>query len=514
MAEFNPEPSDTIKIGAQTFRVQPHPMVPSFAFGQEGRKAFVFKVENTSRHKNYYALKKFKHAYRLANLVDVCQSLAQFAHLPGMGVCRRECITEHNNQTLLREYTDLEFAVLMPWMNGSTWYDFIVNETAIDLDSSLQIAWKTSLVLAGLEEAGLAHCDIAAPNVIIDLDGSEVHLVDVEDLFAPDMQKPQAVPAGTDGYNHHTAGAGQWGPFADRFAGAVLLAEMLGWHNPDIREQADGEHYFSLDDLQQDCDSYHLLHTTLHDIQPVLADLFEEAWYSPTMEDCPPLQEWADVIDPLARPSPVKEWVPLTAYPRPAAAHPGNWKQAKSAKPKTVTLPTVDDAPRTAYVSIAQPPAPGGPLLGFEPIAISTPPPSNGDADSSEPLSALSKEAEDAAQTTSEADSESSAGKGQPQASLAKSLKSLAAPHLSSNQPQADGSYTLNWQPVPDATYYVIQESSSMGFFGGKQSTVADSTQWPVSNRDSGTYYYRVRAHTDADFGEWSNIVFIKVKAS
>ena len=503
MPEFNPAPSDQITIGRDTYRVLPHPMVPAFAFGQEGRKAFVFQLGHTSRRR-LHALKKFKEVFRYPELADICRALAQFAHLPGMGVCRRECLTGPEYDDPLREFPDLEYAVLMPWMNGSTWYDLVVNRTPIDPESSLQIAWKTSLVLAGLEAAGLAHCDIAAPNVIIDMDGGEVHLVDVEDIYAPGMLPPQAVPAGTEGYNHLTAAAGLWSPSADRFAGAVLQAEMLAWHNPAVRDQADEEHFFASDQMQQDSEVYRLLVDMLYDTSPALAELFEVAWFSPTLDDCPPLEAWADVLDPLARPSPVKEWVPLTALPGPAAPHPGNWDQ-----PDQPSEPTHPPVP-----TLSAPSAPGGPLIGFRPIDTSSlpelTPAAKGGAAPIEP------QPEVAPEETRPLDLPDDGG---PEFEGQSDLSPLLIappdpPHLSVSQPDGDGSYVLIWEVVAEATHYLLQESTTMDFSGGKQSTVRGATQWRVGQRTPATYYYRLRAYTDEDFSEWSNIVFVKLTAA
>ena len=73
------------------------------------------------------------------------------------------------------------------------------------------------------------------------------------------------------------------------------------------------------------------------------------------------------------------------------------------------------------------------------------------------------------------------------------------------------GSYVLTWSAVPDAAYYVLQESQTMNFSGGSQAAVQDVTRWHVNTRPPGTYYYRVRAHTDDEYGEWSNIEFVKI---
>jgi serine/threonine protein kinase len=640
MPDFNPSPRDKITIAGDTYRVAAHPSVPTFAFGQEGRKAFVFQLEHTKRHK-LFALKKFKPAFRYADLSDICQMLAQFAHLPGMGVCRRKCLTGPDYKGLLREFPDLEYAVLMPWMNGSTWYDLVVGKTTIDPESSLQMAWKSSLVLAELEKAGLAHCDIAGPNVIIDMDAGEVHLVDVEDMYAPGMPQPQAIPAGTDGYHHLTSGDGQWGPSADRFAGAVLLAEMLGWHDPTVRDQSDEEHYFALGDMQQDSDAYRLLVNALHDTSPNLAGLFERAWFAPTFDDCPPLSEWAAVLDPLARPSPVREWVPLVAVPAPAAPHPGNWEEPQPPPADTQPAPATPPTPATPAPASpppepsapppspsgpsVQPPEPGGPLVGFRPIdpsslpplkpapaangepapiplppepetappearPIEPPPPSGPVATEPEPLPiepppepepaaaeprpieppppprpvAVEPEPLPIEPPPEPEPAAAEAGPIEPpppdepepvppkaeKPTLREWLRSLRfrreapsdvpalpppdppgdatpdseeddastlriappdTPRLSISRPDSDGSYVLTWSAVPDATYYVLQESTTMNFSGGSQATVQDATKWHVNARPPGTYYYRVRAHTDDEYGEWSNIEFVKM---
>jgi serine/threonine protein kinase len=166
MAEFNPSPHDDVVIGGQTYRVMPHPAVPTFAFGQEGRKAFVYQVAQGGNGTRY-ALKKFKEAYRVPALVDVCDALARFAAWPGLEVCARECLHHPAHNDALDDYPDLEYAVLMPWIVGSTWYDIIIGMRRLSRLQALGIANATAQVLAALEEAGLAHGDIAAANVIV-----------------------------------------------------------------------------------------------------------------------------------------------------------------------------------------------------------------------------------------------------------------------------------------------------------------------------------------------------------
>jgi WD40 repeat protein len=123
-------------------------------------------------------------------------------------------------------------------------------------------------------------------------------LVDVEGLYAPGLPRPEVLPSGSSGYAHRTAREGLWGPTADRFAGAVLLAEMLGWGDESVREACYGETYFDPAEMPSvaqasACDRYQTLLSALarHYDQPV-ADLFERAWTSETLADCPTFGEW------------------------------------------------------------------------------------------------------------------------------------------------------------------------------------------------------------------------------
>jgi hypothetical protein len=412
MAEFNPSPHDDVVIGGQTYRVMPHPAVPAFAFGQEGRKAFVYQVAQGGNG-NRYALKKFKEAYRVSALVDVCDALARFAAWPGLEVCARECLHYPTHSDALDDYPDLEYAVLMPWIVGSTWYDIIIGMKPLNRLQALGIANATAQVLAALEESGLAHGDIAAANVIVNwndtLRAGTAHLIDVEDLYAPGFPPPGALPAGTDGYAHQTAAEGLWGPHSDRYAGAVILAEMVAWHVAEIRKEAEEEHYFAANEMQVDSPRYQLIHQVLADTHPALGDLLEQAWESKMLEACPRMQDWYDVIYDVYHQEKLSEvvsvWQPIAlpqgglpdAAPRsapilppaepeserptpdPEPAVPDQAAQravAESAAPTPPPAITAPPAPPPAPVSTGTPGTPGpitpppagGPVVEWRPI--------------------------------------------------------------------------------------------------------------------------------------------------
>jgi serine/threonine protein kinase len=398
MAEFNPSPHDDVVIGGQTYRVMPHPAVPTFAFGQEGRKAFVYQVAQGGNGMRY-ALKKFKEAYRVETLVDVCDALARFAAWPGLEVCARECLHYPKHGDALDDYPDLEYAVLMPWIVGSTWYDIIIGMRPLNRLQALGIANATAQVLAALEESGLAHGDIAAANVIVNWNDTTrtgtTHLIDVEDLYAPGFPPPGALPAGTDGYAHQTAVEGLWGPYSDRFAGAVILAEMAAWHVAEIRKEAEEEHYFAANEMQVDSPRYRLMRRVLADTHPALGDLLGQAWESEALEDCPRMQDWYDVIYDVYHQEKLSEvvsvWQPIAlpqgglpdAAPRSAPSHPPVSAPERAAPEPEPTPPdrAVEQATPTPPPAIAPPPVPPSTPASTGAVSMPTPispPPAEG----------------------------------------------------------------------------------------------------------------------------------------
>ena len=82
-------------------------------------------------------------------------------------------------------------------------------------------------------------------------EGAAVELVDVEQMYSPKMDRPDVLLAGSPGYAaHRTVHSGLWSSYADRFAGAVIIAEMLGWSDPAIVNRAWGESYFDQHEMQ------------------------------------------------------------------------------------------------------------------------------------------------------------------------------------------------------------------------------------------------------------------------
>lgn len=304
MHRFDPRPGETVALdGAGRFRAVAHPAAPAYVHAAEGARAVVYRLADVDGGGGY-ALKVLKPRYRERSLVERCAAVDGLKRLPGMAVCERRCLTARTAPAALALYPELEFSILMPWVEGDTWYDVLRAGTGgarlRDRAAALHTAGQLAAVLAALEARDVAHCDLSAGNLIVG-PGGEVWLVDVEDVFGPGLARPPAVPAGTPGYQHRGSTDGMWAAHADRFAGAVLLAEMLGWHDDAVRAAAAGDSYFAQGELQQpDSARLALLLGALraHRGGDGLADLLERAWRAERLEACPTLGEWHRALAP------------------------------------------------------------------------------------------------------------------------------------------------------------------------------------------------------------------------
>jgi serine/threonine protein kinase len=295
---FDPNPNDLLKIGQDEFVFPAHPRAPNTTFCQAGRKGEVYQIKRVSDGQPF-ALKVFIQAYRGPYILEVVQRISAYADIKGMEACRREVLTRDKYNDLITSYPDLEYAVIMPWVGQKTWHDIVHEQSELSLDESLLLAKHLAEILRQLEDKGAAHCDISSGNVLIDMDTLGVFLVDVEDLYGPGFSPPTVLPQGTDGYQHARKGSQshQWCAEGDRFSAAVLLAEMLAWHDPKIREQREGGQYFAKKEVQDaTSERYRLILEVLSEMSTDIGRLFQETWLSETLQDCPMLKDWARLI--------------------------------------------------------------------------------------------------------------------------------------------------------------------------------------------------------------------------
>lgn len=305
---FNPTLETRLTIDGQEFKFSPHPVVPSLVWGQEGRHAIVYRLQQNN---DQYALKVFRPVFRHPGLLESASALWTYHELPGMRVCRQTVITKETHPEVVAKHEDLDYAMLMPWITGKTWFDYLQTRERLTLDQARAVAESMAWTLYALEINYLAHCDLSSGNVIIDPKLDMIHLVDVEDLYSPWLTTPPMVPAGTPGYQHQESGkGGQWGPLGDRFAGALILAEMLGWAHPNVRKAAYGESFFAPNEVQKESERYDILRSALQIYDPGFAEAFEATWWAQSLDECPPLKTWYDLLDSLPRDA-VDKWAPI-----------------------------------------------------------------------------------------------------------------------------------------------------------------------------------------------------------
>ncbi|MGM1045165.1 MAG: hypothetical protein ACQEXX_03385 [Bacillota bacterium] len=308
---FQPNPGDEIIINGTAYTVGQHPAAPGLAYAQAGRQGIVYQLLpiNGELHEAK-ALKVFFPKFRIPAMVYQSEHMANYREVPGLQVCSRDVLTPERNGDLIAEYPDLLYAVVMPWIHGVTWFDLISDQRTLGRSESLMLAKALAAIGSSMEQRGLAHCDLSAPNVMLPFfsevklpEGSAaVELVDVEQIYSPKMDRPDVLLAGSPGYAaHRTVHSGLWSAYADRFAGAVIIAEMLGWSDQAIVAKAWGESYFDQHEMQTPCERYFLLKKSLGQRWGTgISDLFNRAWDSQDLSSCPTFGEWLVALSTLS----------------------------------------------------------------------------------------------------------------------------------------------------------------------------------------------------------------------
>jgi len=87
----------------------------------------------------------------------------------------------------------------------------------------------------------------------------------------------------------------------------------------------------------------------------------------------------------------------------------------------------------------------------------------------------------------------------------------VAAPALSSDAPDASGSFTLRWDASDPAVRYVLQAATRPDFADASTIYVGPETQHALYGRSPGDYYYHVRAVVGPNTSDWSPGLALRV---
>lgn len=302
MAVFHPTTAMALAVDSSVFHFMPHPWFheePDDVFVMEGGEALIYQVQEVGTEA-LAALKVTKPLFRGEHIAHSVAALDPYASLPGLMLGNRICLTRAAYPELIATYPDLEYGILMPWIEGSTWAGLLLDReasAAYTAEQALALARMTAQILWNLEAHHLAHTDIAGANVILRPGWKGIELLDIENLYLHGVPVPRHVSRGSPGYQHQDLGGiGQWRADGDRFAGAILLTEMLVWSDERIRGQTPegSETLFRPHELQQVGDRrWQSVRDALWMLCPPALHLFDQAWNSATLADCPDLSEWA-----------------------------------------------------------------------------------------------------------------------------------------------------------------------------------------------------------------------------
>ncbi|AFC27328.1 hypothetical protein PM3016_352 [Paenibacillus mucilaginosus 3016] len=317
---FQPEAGEELRTAHSRYIIAEHPAAPGLPYGQEGRQGTVYRLDDPEGGPSR-ALKVFRPRFRQPFIAEQAHRLAPYASMPGLSVCGRTVWVPGDSEGPPGQ-PGLDYAVLMPWIDGPTWTDVLLDRQELAQETCLQLALALSKILFDLERSGMAHGDLSSANLLLPAllgtapsrSGYPVELIDVDTMYHPDAARPEVLPQGTPGYARSGAQqTGAWSPEADRFAGGVLLAEMLAWADPSVRREAYGDSYFDPVEIGTPCRRAELLEDAVRALWgEEAAALWSRVWHSSREEEAPGFKAWYLLLnrihkEPAARMEPVRQ---------------------------------------------------------------------------------------------------------------------------------------------------------------------------------------------------------------
>jgi len=270
------------------------------------------------RHRNSWLLKVFNPGRRPTD--DYLNAVSQ--HLPGPAAfftcTQRRILTEDHLDLKSSNYRNaaiarlIDGAVMMPKVPGATWAsmadDLRDGTQQLPPARRLQMSLNLARSVSALEAGQCSHRDLSATNVFFDQD-DRAYLIDWDCLYHPKLSFQSNTTVGTMGYiasflkvtEGHADGARSWCEYADRFALAVLIAEILLVGPETASPNEDGslfsqaqidalDHEFVQDQIKQ-----------LRQLSKSCASLVEQTFNSTSFTQCPSPDDWISALKYTSR---------------------------------------------------------------------------------------------------------------------------------------------------------------------------------------------------------------------
>jgi len=304
-SRFAPGPGEPLALFGEAFHVRLHPGAEGMPHSSEGSRAIVYGLTRQQDGRPF-AIKLLRRKYRGPHLVASSQDLRPLHDLPGLAAADRLVVLESEPAAL--RCPDLSYSLLIPWLAGNTWFDLLNEARAgswkLDRGVAIELCHRFLAIMAGLEARGMAHTDVSPGNVMIDRTTQGIELLDLEDMYLPGAARPIDPSAGSPGYRHvsMTNGANLWHAAGDRYAAAVLAAEILVLAEPKLCRLATeqgffiGHHGTEVGRLR-----YGLAESWLHLVAPTFLEDFRRSWHESKLESCPALARLREALV-LAKP--------------------------------------------------------------------------------------------------------------------------------------------------------------------------------------------------------------------
>ena len=279
-----------------------------------GSSATVYKLKRIEDNESF-ALKVFRPEYQDAYSQESYDFLQKkLSDIPAFAwVSQRQRLSATTHATLVAKHPELRNAILMPWIDYPTVSD-IRNElrnqkkpsTSTSQNRCLKLAQILADTLCMLEKEGLAHGNISNSNVLVNWELSDLHVIDIEDMFHATLKRPITVSAskgGTPSYRFRDNFT-SWHHASDRFAGAILISELLTLDQPDCQEQSAEDSYFTQDDLDErdfngsTNERYLVLRENIEQLNggQRISKLLEQAWNGVAVAELPTLADWSVLL--------------------------------------------------------------------------------------------------------------------------------------------------------------------------------------------------------------------------